>query len=202
MCHLDLSSRINTKTICYSNEKLFFGLSYNSFSFPSLCPIFFPSISPHLPFSSVIPSNIHPVLLHTSFTLLSPPLQIVSSLLNCFLFLSRFFHLSIHLKSWAPSYGTSCHLSFWPPVFPSIHPSNDPSSCFTLLSTFHPTYFLCSCLPSATVKNPYGLFPYCFFNAKLLMFCEANYSTIKKYAWVQMSLCCSRWATIPERFSS
>lgn len=68
-----------------------------------------------------------------------PCFQIFPSSQNCFLFLSHFFHLSIHLKSWAPSSGTSCHLSFRAPLFPSIHSLILSWSPSFLFHTFNPS---------------------------------------------------------------
>ncbi len=126
----------------------FYLFSFSVFFFFYL-PFFASFICHSFQNSSLPPSHI----IHSSISCL----QIVSSLRNCFLFLSHFFHLSIHLKSWAPSSGTSCYLSLWPPLFPSFHPLMfswaSSSFCFTLLSTFHPTCFLCSSLSNSKKKK-------------------------------------------------
>lgn len=116
-----------------------------------------------LPPSHFIPSSIFclqifffPELLSLFVTLLSPFDQVLSSFPWCF-------------------------LPFWPPLFPSIH----LLIFFLLFHTFSPPPNLFPLLLSflSNCGNHFGLFPYCFFIAKLPLYCAANYNMMK-YGWV------------------
>lgn len=159
--HLELSCKcISTanankkRNFCFvfENQNL-----YSSSMVSMNCPcLFFSLIFHSLSRSSISPPKITPASF-THYSLFC--CHIVSSLQNCFPFLSHLFHLFIHLNSWACSSGTPF---YQPPICSYIHPliCSWCSSLSLLPFNFHATYFLCFFLHSATVKNPFGLFPY------------------------------------------